>query len=180
MKSLITLVIFLGSFTSTYAATVLPIELDVINEINLVRTSNGLNTLAFDSVLFEASRFHADDMAITRQLSHTLSDGTTWWDNYENFGYTAPIPTGNLIGLNFPSGEAFVSALMSSTEHRDMILNEGAWASSNWEGIGVGWSDGYFSVGLGTVEPVPVPAAVWLFGSGLLGLFGVAKRKVRS
>lgn len=27
---------------------------------------------------------------------------------------------------------------------------------------------------------VPVPAAVWLFGSGLLGLFGVAKRKVRT
>jgi hypothetical protein len=25
--------------------------------------------------------------------------------------------------------------------------------------------------------PVPVPAAVWLFGSGLLGLFGVPKRK---
>ena len=27
------------------------------------------------------------------------------------------------------------------------------------------------------VTPVPVPAAVWLFGSGLLGLIGVAKRK---
>ena len=26
-------------------------------------------------------------------------------------------------------------------------------------------------------EAIPVPAAVWLFGSGLLGLFGVAKRK---
>jgi hypothetical protein len=25
--------------------------------------------------------------------------------------------------------------------------------------------------------PVPVPAAVWLFGSGLLGLVGVARRK---
>ena len=25
--------------------------------------------------------------------------------------------------------------------------------------------------------PVPVPAAVWLFGSGLLGLIGVARRK---
>lgn len=24
---------------------------------------------------------------------------------------------------------------------------------------------------------VPVPAAVWLFGSGLLGLFGIARRK---
>jgi hypothetical protein len=26
-------------------------------------------------------------------------------------------------------------------------------------------------------QPIPVPAAVWLFGSGLLGLIGVAKRK---
>jgi len=29
----------------------------------------------------------------------------------------------------------------------------------------------------GTVAAVPVPAAVWLFGSGLLGLVGVARRK---
>ena len=27
------------------------------------------------------------------------------------------------------------------------------------------------------VSSVPVPAAVWLFGSGLLGLIGVARRK---
>lgn len=27
------------------------------------------------------------------------------------------------------------------------------------------------------VAPVPVPAAVWLFGSGLLGLVGIARRK---
>ena len=32
------------------------------------------------------------------------------------------------------------------------------------------------SVGL-IVNPVPVPAAVWLFGSGLLGLVGIARRK---
>lgn len=29
----------------------------------------------------------------------------------------------------------------------------------------------------GTMTVVPVPAAVWLFGSGLLGLMGIAKRK---
>ena len=28
-----------------------------------------------------------------------------------------------------------------------------------------------------SVSPVPIPAAVWLFGSGLLGLVGVARRK---
>ena len=31
-----------------------------------------------------------------------------------------------------------------------------------------------------TVNAVPVPAAVWLFGSGLLGLVGVARRKSQS
>ena len=28
-----------------------------------------------------------------------------------------------------------------------------------------------------TTAPVPIPAAVWLFGSGLLGLIGIARRK---
>jgi len=36
-----------------------------------------------------------------------------------------------------------------------------------------------FNDGTGSwnVSPVPVPAAVWLFGSGLLGLIGIARRK---
>ena len=40
-------------------------------------------------------------------------------------------------------------------------------------------SDAYFdNVTISTdVSAVPVPAAVWLFGSGLLGLIGVARRK---
>lgn len=29
----------------------------------------------------------------------------------------------------------------------------------------------------GTFNPVPIPAAIWLFGSGLLGLVGAARRK---
>jgi len=43
--------------------------------------------------------------------------------------------------------------------------------------------EGFFSATLGSggkvgeVTVVPVPAAVWLFGSGLLGLVGVARRK---
>ena len=32
----------------------------------------------------------------------------------------------------------------------------------------------------GVVEIVPIPAAVWLFGSGLLGLIGFARRKTHS
>lgn len=42
---------------------------------------------------------------------------------------------------------------------------------------------GYFDIGSGnsmhvvSVSSVPLPAAVWLFGSGLIGLMGIAKRK---
>lgn len=31
-----------------------------------------------------------------------------------------------------------------------------------------------------TVSPVPLPAAVWLFGSGLLGLLGIGRRRIRN
>ena len=36
-------------------------------------------------------------------------------------------------------------------------------------------TSGFF--GGGKLAVVPVPAAVWLFGAGLLGLIGVARRK---
>jgi len=31
---------------------------------------------------------------------------------------------------------------------------------------------------LAGISAVPLPAAVWMFGCGLLGLFGVARRKM--
>jgi len=47
-----------------------------------------------------------------------------------------------------------------SQNHYDKTVNLYAWAVQS-----------------GDVSAVPVPAAVWLFGSGLLGLIGVARRK---
>jgi hypothetical protein len=43
-----------------------------------------------------------------------------------------------------------------------------------------GWQETYYSIdlALGT-NPVPLPAAVWLLGAGLMGLVGI-RRKVRS
>jgi len=48
--------------------------------------------------------------------------------------------------------------------------NSGSWYSGNQYGFD------YASIN-GTVSAIPVPAAVWLFGSGLLGLIGVATKK---
>lgn len=41
--------------------------------------------------------------------------------------------------------------------------------------VGTGAANGHYEV-LAEITPVPVPAAVWLMGSGLLGLAGVARR----
>ena len=59
------------------------------------------------------------------------------------------------------------------------------------EDVGLGFSNGGqnhgskganfygWAVRSGDVSAVPVPAAVWLFGSGLLGLIGIARKKHR-
>ncbi len=66
-------------------------------------------------------------------------------------------------------------------------LIAGTWLTSEyvlaWEDVkassGADFDFNDFVVMVGSVEPtsVPVPAAVWLFGSGLLGLVGIARRK---
>lgn len=43
--------------------------------------------------------------------------------------------------------------------------------------LGVGAGSGVIDGGFELTSVVPVPAAVWLFGSGLIGLIGVARRR---
>ena len=54
------------------------------------------------------------------------------------------------------------------------VLTGGSFDPTNaiWDFSAVS-NDGYNM----SVATVPVPAAVWLFGSGLLGLAGIARRK---
>jgi hypothetical protein len=47
------------------------------------------------------------------------------------------------------------------------------------EAAGV-WSFDGKAINYGAVSTVPVPAAIWLMGSGLIGMVGVARRKKRS
>ena len=64
-------------------------------------------------------------------------------------------------------------------------FDEGIWGANEyilaWEDLdcAIGCDGDYtdFVVLIESITPVPVPAAVWLFGSGLLGLIGVARRK---
>jgi hypothetical protein len=55
----------------------------------------------------------------------------------------------------------------------DATLND---IKSNWAAATTSWAVGS-DFGTPGIQLVPIPAAVWLFGSGLLGLVGVARRK---
>lgn len=74
----------------------------------------------------------------------------------------------------------------------DLVINsfEAIWYDFNWNGVdqitfassgginaGYGGSGAWTAIDNFTVNAVPVPAAVWLFGSGLLSLIGVARCK---
>lgn len=52
-----------------------------------------------------------------------------------------------------------------------------AFGASAWLDVsGGGYTGGHWDLNM-DLAPVPVPAAVWLFGSGLLGIVGIARRK---
>ena len=109
------------------------------------------------------------------------------------FAFGGRIDTANSGKVTFLLDGVDINA--NDTDNVDNWQREGDFADS-WAFVGVIDTDGflsaelrelrgkdaqqvllfadYFSIG---VTAVPVPAAVWLFGSGLLGLIGIARRK---
>ena len=71
----------------------------------------------------------------------------------------------------------------SATEYAPNNLS--AWrfrmSTGDQSGVGIGKENNYYAwaVQSGDVSAVPVPAATWLFCSGLISLIGLARRKAR-
>ena len=102
--------------------------------------------------------------------------------------YSSPLTSGtNVIISAFDSlNNELVSYTLNNTEGAISTpdgINEGAFRGISWTDPLIKTfqiSNSYVvldDLTFGTV--VPVPAAMWLFGSGLLGLVAVARRKVR-
>ena len=81
-------------------------------------------------------------------------------------------PTEFLIVLKAANAAGFAAWIFDGTEANS---TSGTWL--------VGWTNGggntpdLSHLSIYAPTPIPIPAAVWLFGSGLLGLVGVARRK---
>ena len=92
--------------------------------------------------------------------------------------------TDALVGTSIPSGTTGPIMLRLSFDDSSNLVT----GSYN---LGSGWVDfspvsflpggtGNFQLGVdgASVEVIPIPASIWLFSTGLIGLFGVARKKV--
>jgi hypothetical protein len=114
--------------------------------------------------------------------------------------------SGNTATIDFSGWVLAWNGRDSGSGFAPFLMGEGAWFDTTVDGVaqvtcGVDCSDGdtytliysatnltplsgiegayYFLNLTGTISAVPIPAAIWLFGSGLVGLGGVARyRKI--
>ena len=111
-------------------------------------------------------------------MFYNVLGNTGWYD-------TSGVDLGCHVGPDFcltnfgPFSSLQPNAYWSATEYSPDTSS--AWYFTMDGGLqgGISKVNGYYAwaVQSGDVSAVPVPAAVWLFGSGLMGLIGVARRK---
>jgi hypothetical protein len=92
----------------------------------------------------------------------------TAFESYRDIAGVGPVPvdvwqfnTTDCISCAELGGHMSAHMLEDGVLFRDGILSPSAWASGSWQSETV----------------IPIPAALWLFVSGLLGLVGMARRK---
>ncbi len=118
---------------------------------------------------------------VTITFSETVIDPfiglISWNGNVADFGTAITIDSfgagfwGNGTPILNGSGTGFTG----SGEVHGILRLSGAFDSISFTHTSENWHG--FTVGVAGVSAVPVPAATWLFGSGLLGLVGLARRK---
>jgi uncharacterized protein YkwD len=99
-------------------------ELAVLDLINELRASKGLDPLRLSRTLGAAAEYHSRDMAAADYFSHDLSDGRSWSENIRDHGYDASTPIGENIAAGFSSAEDVFEQWLSSSTHLENMLSD--------------------------------------------------------
>lgn len=109
-----------------------PHEFDGWNQS--LATGEARPPLALHDQLFEAARFHAEDMASSGCFAHSSCDGTTFQSRIARFFSGGG--AGENIARGQPSPEAVMQGWMRSDGHRQNILEP------RWNALGTGAAEG--------------------------------------
>ncbi len=121
-------------------------EQQLYDLINNERAKAGLAALTPNNSLETSAGWHSDDMALNNFISHTGSDGSSFWDRALAAGYSGSWGGEIIMYSNSPA--AAMAWWMGDAPHRDMIL-------SNTNDFGAGYaycsgkSYGYYTVDFG-------------------------------
>lgn len=188
------LLIFGAAHYSVAQAASVAIDTLSVTSVSLTVQVNGDGTYNFSGPIFPP----AD---VTMGTYQDPIVGGTGWKIYSTNLFGNPAPTGTVDGVLSTIDVDFSSLrgqFMSSYGMIDFALwplinpPSGGTYNGTTDVFSLNWSDD-FSVSLagapspitgtatvslgGTVTPVPLPAAVWLMGSGLLGIAAAIRRK---
>jgi hypothetical protein len=140
----------------------------------------GGNTLTiFGGGLYDGGAFGiASDMLITRvdgaefSVESLTLEGHAGYACYQNFcGYDSVTLAGYAPGAAIPTWESFALNGYLHTDTSHDVLNA---AFGNLDKLWIDENESFIlkSITLNVVPTIPVPAPVWLMGSGLVALYG--------
>ncbi len=197
------LLVCAAPFSAAWAAPV-PISSMLVNNASLTLNITGYGTYSFSGPVIPPVNIVMGTYQNPLFTASTTSPVTGSATIYSTSAYGKPAPSGTVDSSNSnPVNVDFSSFRLSVniTSPFTLSFDAPAWplttpnSSSTYNAITQGytltWSNN-FSVTAGggtpisgtanltlggTLTPVPVPAALWLFGSGLVGLAGVGRRR---
>lgn len=103
-------------------ATNTAIAQDLLRIVNAERQRVNAPPLVLSEKLTTAAQRHAQDMATSRRMSHTGSNGSTMRSRIDATQYTWST-IGENVAMGHPTAAAVMSAWMNSPGHRQNILN---------------------------------------------------------
>ncbi len=101
------------------------ISFRLLDSVNALRTAKGAQPLTYDAALNAAAATHSRDMSVQNRPWHFGSDGSSPLQRVQRVGYTGRL-MGELISETYQTELETLSAWMSQTDTRDVILDPNA------------------------------------------------------
>ena len=130
----------------------------------LLRWNRSTNPNISDKLTFNVAGAGSTDPFATSFLSTQVISGTGWQNN-----------TDYHFRLSFTPGSMDIDITQGATLIQNATINDSTYTSGKF-GFYTQSQDGVTFSNL-TITTVPIPPAVLLFGSGLMGLVGISRRK---
>lgn len=120
---------------TTVAQADVAIAQEILRLVNVERRRVNAPPLVLNDKLTAAAQRHAQDMATSRRMSHTGSDGSTMRSRIDATQYNWST-IGENVAMGQPTAAAVMAAWMNSPGHRQNILNPA------FTELGVGYATG--------------------------------------